>query len=266
MKSFIIFCVFCFFITGNTVFSQENSTDSLDRFNLKFGANLGIAAMSFGYMTLESYYNGGNGPTKFDYSAYPIAADFLNEYSIFAVAKVSKSVGIGLELGRLTHFESIPNVTRFFENGEQGGTFSSFEFISGFYFSPFVRIGQVSIGATYMSPSTESYFVKVPTQPNGKSSYMYDDLTPDTKKRLEDAVQSTINIYGRYDYELVNIIGIPVSLYGKLAFNLQNPIDYNTLKGTQAQSETRVNVYSEMKGNLRAQLTIGVSVSFDAIR
>ncbi len=266
MKSFVIFCICCFFITITTIFSQENNADSLDRFNLKIGANLGVAAMSFGYMTVESYYNGGNGPTKFDYSAYPIAVDFLNEYSIFTVAKVSKNIGIGLEFGRLTHFESIPNVRSFFENGAEGATFSSFEFISGFYFSPFVRIGQVSIGASYMSPSTGSYFVKIPTYISGKSDYTYEELSPDTQKRLEDALQATISVYGRYDYELVNIIGIPVSLYGKLAFNLQDPIDYSTYKGIQVQSQNRVHVYNEMTKHLRAQLTIGISASFDAIK
>ncbi|MBI3258211.1 MAG: hypothetical protein HYZ54_01830 [Ignavibacteriae bacterium] len=240
MRYFSIFALCVFFLLTGSAFSQGSSSDSTSKFRLEIGAGLGVAAGCFSYLSM----GGNNGSITTGTST-----DLLNEYTIYGLAKFSKYVGVGLEFGRLTHFELIGGVRTYDYSGFPT-TISVSEYISGMYFAPFVRVGQISVGATFMTPTAGTYFARAGG--NVSTDADFEDLDTASQNNLKSAMQTYINVFGRYDHDVTNISGFPSTIYGKLGFNVQHPIDYGK--------------FNELKSHVRLFLTVGASLHFNLIK
>jgi hypothetical protein len=247
MKLIASFSFFCMFISSNLLYSQTIKTDTTAHFRLELGAAIGVGAMALNYINV-SEKNSSNGSSSSS-STLGFSTDLLNEFTVYGLAKFNSTFGLGLEFGRLTHFEQIGSL-RVSNNSGFPITVPLNEFISGIYVSPFVKFGKISVGATFMSPVAGTYFARVDDYLG--SDLNYESLDSTAQQSLQSALQSYINVYGKYDYDATSLAGLPTIVYAKVGVNLQNPIDYSK--------------NYDLKNHYRLFVTAGISMGFDVIK
>ncbi len=247
MKLVAFFSFFCLFFSSNVLYSQQIKADSTNKFRLELGAAIGVGAIALNYINV-SEKNNSNGSSSSS-SSIGFSTDLLNEFTVYGLAKFSSNFGVGLEFGRLTHFEQIGGL-RVSDISGFPITIPLNEYISGMYFSPFVKFGKISVGATFMSPVAGTYFARIDNYLG--SDLNYESLDSTAQQSLQSSLQRYINVYGKYDYDATSLAGLPTIVYAKIGVNLQNPIDYSK--------------YYDLKSHYRLFVSAGISLGFDVIK
>lgn len=231
--------------TQRIVKSKAPEPEDTDKVRLEAGVGVSLAGIA-----ISSLHSKNSFSNPINFNGFGVGYDYLNEYTAYGLIKVNKSIGFGLEGGRLSYYEVVGTGV---EYKSIGGTeeFTRSVYLSGIYFAPYLKYKQLSIGLTYMSPSEESYFQK---DDNKATRVLYAELTPNEQIILKNALQSYLNVFIKYDFRLDKFFGTPSSIYCKFAKDLGYPIDYGTYPS------------GPLEDHKRHSLAIGLSIGFNLIK